>query len=612
MPLRWPRSRAVIRSIALILGIAAAASIGRPAHGDAPAAAAVKKSLAGMDGFINQALRDWKAPGVAVAVVKNGEVIFAQGYGWRDVEKKLPVTTHTLFAIGSCTKAFTTFVMGTLVDEGKLDWDQPVRLALPELRMQDKVASELMTPRDLVTHRSGLPRHDLVWYNSTLSRKQMVERLPYLEATESFRSKFQYNNLMYVTAGYLIERLTGTTWEDAIRARILLPLGMSTTNFSVSDSQKSADFARPYEERDDKVVAIPFRNADNVGPAGSINSNVAEMARWLIVQTNKGQIDGKKIISLAELADIQTPHMTTGTPPERPDITPAGYALGWAVDDYRGHRRVHHGGAIDGFVASTTLFPDDESGLVVLANMGGTGLTQVLTKHLSDRVLGLSTIDWNGEALSKKAKNDAAAKQAKTQKNSVRRLGTSPAHKLDEYVGDYEHPGYGVIKIALCDGRLNLTYNRIDAPLEHWHFETFSALKNPKDPEFEDKKVQFLTNFNGDVEGLAVSFEPRLKPLVFTLRPDAKLTDPTYLKRFAGDYDLGGDTLHIRLAGNTLNLEMRGRSTTTLVPDRNDGFAIKGQSDTALRFVTTATDQTASAVTLATPGGVFTAKRKAK
>ena len=164
--------------------------------------------------------------------------------------------------------------MGTLVDEGKLDWDKPVRTYIPELRLHDRVASELITPRDLVTHRSGLPRHDLVWYNASLSRKEIVDRLPYLEPSETFRSKFQYNNLMFMTAGYLVERLTGQSWEDAVRARIFTPLGMTGSNFSVKDSQKAADFARPYDERDDKVVAIPFRDISTIGPAGSINSSV--------------------------------------------------------------------------------------------------------------------------------------------------------------------------------------------------------------------------------------------------------------------------------------------------------------------------------------------------
>ena len=613
MPQRSDITGSRARATLVLLALVNLARMPAPACAEERSLAAAKESLVGFDSFVNQAIHAWEVPGLAIAIVKNGEVILAEGYGLRDVDKKLPVSSKTLFAIGSCTKAFTTFLMGTLVDEGKLDWDKPVRTYLPEFRLHDRVASELITPRDLVTHRSGLPRHDLVWYNNaSLSRKEIVDRLPYLEPTETFRSKFQYNNLMYMTAGYLVERLTGQSWEDVVRARIFTPLGMNGSNFSVIDSQKAADFARPYAERDDKIVEIPFRDITAaVGPAGSINSSVTDMARWLVVQTHKGKIDGKQILSAPVLADIQAPHMTTGVPQERKEIGPSAYALGWGVDDYRGHRRVHHSGGIDGFVSATTLFPDDDLGLIVLANMNETGLPAMITRHAADRVLGLASIEWSGEALGKRARNKAAAKEAKTKKDTVRRTGTSPSHKLDEYTGEYEHPGYGVVKIDLRDGKLNFAYNNIEAPLQHWHYDVFNALKNPKDPTFEDEKVQFLTNVKGDVDGLAVAFEPSLKPIVFTMRPDARLSDSKYLERFTGVYDLAGRTLGVRLKGNTLVLDAQGQGPATLIPDRNDGFTVRGQSQNAIRFVSEK-DQPATALTLETPGGVFTARRKAK
>jgi CubicO group peptidase (beta-lactamase class C family) len=588
------------------------ADVKRTVEAPAKPQADAKAALAGFDSFVGQAITEWEVPGLAIAIVKNGEVVLAEGYGLRDVDKKLPVTPRTLFAIGSCTKAFTTFVIGTMVDEGKLDWDKPVRTYLPELRLHDPVASELITPRDLVTHRSGLPRHDLVWYNAPISRKQIVERLPFLEPSESFRAKFQYNNIMYMTAGYLIERLTGQSWEDAVRARIFAPLGMAGSNFSVKESEKAADFARPYDERDDKVVVIPFRDITSAaGPAGSINSSVDDMARWLIVQTHKGKFKGKPLISPALLADMHAPHMTTSVPQDRKEIAPAGYGLGWGVDDYRGHRRVHHGGAIDGFIAATTLFPDDDLGLVVLANLGGTGLPQIITRHASDRLLGLPPIDWNAEALGKRAKGKAASKEAKSKKDTVRRPGTSPAHKLEEYAGEYEHPGYGILKIELKEGKLNLSYNGIEAPLEHWHFEVFRALKNPKDPAFEDEKVQFLTNLSGYVDAVAVPLEPAVKPIIFALRPDAKLSDPNYLGRFTGEYELTGNVLSVRLKGNSLVVDMQGQGTLTLMPDRDDRFNVKERSQTALRFVTE-NNQSASKILFETPDGVFTANRKGK
>ncbi len=571
--------------------------------------ALAKQSLAGYDSFVNQAIKDWEVPGLAIAIVKNGEVVLAEGFGMRDVAGKLPVTSRTLFPIGSCTKAFTTFVMGTLVDEGKLEWDKPVRSYAPEIQLHDRAASDLLSARDLVTHRSGLPRHDLVWYNATLSRKEIVRRLPFLEPSEAIRSKFQYNNIMFMTAGYLVDSLTGMAWEDAVRKRIFEPLGMAGANFSVKDSQQTADFAKPYGDRDDRIVEIPFRDITNAGPAGSINSSVTDMARWLIVNSQKGKFAGRQIISPRVLAEIQTPHMTTGAPQERPEIGPAGYGLGWSVDDYRGHRRVVHGGGIDGFSAMTTVFPHDGLGIVVLSNMNGTQLPEMVSRHAADRILSLSPIDWAGEELKKRKTAKEAARVAKTKKTTVRRPGTSPSHPLAEYVGLYEHPGYGEVQVEERDGRLTFRFNGIDAELEHWHFVVWNALKNPKDPAFEDMKLQFLTGLKGYVEGLSLPFEPRIKPIVFSKKPEAKLSDPEYLKKFTGEYELAGVTANVRLEGTVLMLDVQGQAPATLLPDRDDGFNLKEQSGTSIRFIIDSGGKV-SEMTLSTAAGVYSAKRK--
>ena len=575
----------------------------------AEAIAAARQSLDGFDSFVNHAIKDWEVPAVAIAIVKNGNVVFMGGFGMRDVSNKLPATSKTLFAIGSCTKAFTTFVMGTLVDEGKLDRDAPVRTYAPEIRFYDRAASDLMTPRDLVTHRSGLPRHDLVWYNATLSRTEVVSRLPYLEPSETIRAKFQYNNIMFMTAGYLVDKLSGMTWEEAVRKRVFEPLEMTSSNFSVKDSQKTPDFARPYDDRDDRIVEIPFRDITNAGPAGSINSSVSEMARWLAVNSQKGKFAGRQLISAKILADIHSPQMTTGTPQERPEIASAGYGLGWGVDEYRGHRRAVHGGGIDGFSAMTTIFPHDELGLVVLSNMNGTQLPEMLSRHAADRILALSPIDWSGEALNKKKAAKDAAKSAKTKKTTVRRPDTKPAHVLEEYAGTFEHPGYGTIRVEARDGKLHFSFNGIDAELEHWHFEFWNAVKNAKDPAFEDMKVQFLTGVKGFVEGLSVPFEARIKPIVFSKSADPRLSDPEYLNAFTGEFELAGNPVIVRLKGSALVLDFRNQPSVTLVPDRDDGFNFKEQPEASIRF-NRGTDQKISEMAMSTAAGVFTAKRK--
>lgn len=272
----------------------------------------VTTNLNGLDGFVEQVMKDWHVPGLAVAIVKDGQVVYAKGFGYRDVKKELKVTPDTLFAIGSCSKAFTATALAILAGEGKLDWDKSVRDYLPDFRLHDAYATAQLRPRDLVTHQSGLPRHDLIWYGSPLSRKELFDRLHHLEPSKPLHAKYQYNNLMFMTAGVLIERISGSTWEEFVRRRILDPLGMKTSTFSVNDSQKTSNFSLPYQEQKGEVKEIPFRNIDAIGPAGSINSSVNEMTRWLLVQLGKGKFEGRQVIPEKNLGEVHAPQIVAG------------------------------------------------------------------------------------------------------------------------------------------------------------------------------------------------------------------------------------------------------------------------------------------------------------
>ncbi|MGD9347184.1 MAG: serine hydrolase, partial [Candidatus Aminicenantes bacterium] len=427
-----------------------------------------KEAIAGFDKIVERGLESLNNPGVAVAIVKDDEVIFAEGFGYRNLENKVPMTADTLMAIGSASKAFTTFTMGTLVDEGKMEWTNPVREYIPWFRLYDPSATERITPRDLVTHRSGLPRHDAMWYNNyTATREEFVRRLAYLKPTADLRERYQYNNLMFLTAGYLIETLTEKTWEMAVRARILDPLEMNRTNFSVEDSQEDADHALPYREYKDKIEQIPFRNITNIGPAGSINSSVNEMSHWLLAHLNQGKYKDKQIINPQTLQDMHLAHMTTGETPTTAEITPSDYGLGWSVDTYRGHRRVSHGGNIDGFSAMVCLLPDDGVGIVALTNKNGSPLPELLIRHAMDLLLESETKDWIGQTVERIARGKEMEKDAEEKKVTRRKSGTVHAHELIEYTGAYSHPGYGDLNVFLEEGQLAFTYNGIKTPIEH-------------------------------------------------------------------------------------------------------------------------------------------------
>jgi len=572
-------------------------------------ATAAKESLAGFDEIATGSLKSFDVPGMAIAIVRGKEVIWAKGYGYRDVEKQLPVTADTLFAIGSSTKAFTTFTLGTLVDEGKIEWDKPVRTYIPWLKLYDPMTTERLSVRDLITHRSGLPRHDLIWYNNyEASRETFVRKLAYLEPSADLRTRYQYNNLMFLTAGYLTEVITGKTWEESVRARVLEPLGMRRTNFSINDAQKDSDFAQPYDKRDDKVIKIPFRNISNIGPAGSINSSVNEMARWVMVHLNGGKYGEKKIAEAATVNEMHLPQMATGAPGERPDISSADYAMGWMVDTYRGHQRVQHGGNIDGFSANVVLFPKDGIGIVVLTNLNGTPLRDLITRVIADQLFKLEKVEWLAAAAANRARSEAAAKEGEKKKEGARVAGTQPAHKLEDYAGEYEHPGYGSLKVTLRGGKLEATYNSIVTPLEHWHYETFNGGKG-QELTFEDMKYNFQTDVKGFVAKVVVAFEPTVNEIVFTKKPDARLFDAAYLARFTGDYDLLGRTITVSLKGNILMAQPAGQARSELVPGVDGNFTPKLSRAVTWHFVTDESGKV-TAIELRQPSTVLTAKRK--
>jgi CubicO group peptidase (beta-lactamase class C family) len=572
--------------------------------------AVAKSALAGFDEFVEGAMKSWGVPGLAIAIVKDGQVVLAKGYGLRSVAKQLPVTPDTLFAIGSSTKAFTTMAMGILVEEGKLAWDEPVVTYLPRFRLHDEVAGKRMTPRDLVTHRSGLPRHDLVWYNAKLTRQELVDRLPFLEPNEDFRVKFQYQNLMYLTAGYLTAEVAGMPWEEVLRTRILDPIGMKKSNFAVTESQKSADFAVPYTLEDKTAIDIPFRIIDTIGPAGSINASVNDMTKWLQLHLGGGMVDGRRIVALRQIQEMHRPQMVIQSFPglaDDPEIQQPSYGLGWFVESYRGKKRVHHGGNIDGFSAMVALMPDDRVGVVVLTNLNATPLPTIVARHATDRMIGLDPIDWNGRALKRREVGEKANEIAKKSAGDERRTGTKPAHALEEYAGAYDHPAYGAVTVKHEAGALTAQFHDIPIRLNHWHFETFRGDVDDKSLAEVKLFFQFFTDGQGEVDRLTVPFEPSVDPIVFKKRPPAQLTDATFLRQLAGDYAMAENPafkMSVTLNASTLNLTLPGQAPLVLEPAHGTTFTLKGLSGFAARFVL----ETGKPITLRLiqPTGVFT------
>ena len=571
-------------------------------------AAAARQALAGFDAWVDSALTAWHVVGAGVGIIVDGEIVYARGHGLRDRDAHAPVTTQTLFAIGSASKAFTVFALGTLVDQGRIAWDAPVATYLPWFRMHDPDVTRRLTVRDLVTHRSGLPRHDLTWYNNTTAtREDLVRRLRYLPANRDLRETFQYNNLMFVTAGYLVGALMNTSWEDAIRSLVFQPLGMTGSVLSVGDMQRAPDFSLPYEVRRDTVRQMPFRDISLVGPAGSINSSVDDMLRWVRMQLSDGTVEGRRVIQATTLEDMHAPHMPIGLSSQA-EFGAQDYGMGWFLTSYRGHYQVSHGGNIDGFSALVTLYPRDRLGIVVLSNQNGSALPGLISVHAADRIFGPPQRDWNGEALRRRTAGEAEARQAEQRKQSVRVANTRPSHPLADYVGDYADSGYGTLRVALDSGRLVATYNGIRTPLEHWHYDVFNGLRVAADPTFEDMKYSFLGNLKGDIDVALAPFEPFADPINFHRQPDAQLADSTFIARFTGRYALATDTVAIARQGTVLVLTARGQPPFQLVPYRRTEFDLRGLQGFSVVF-TTDESGAVTGLTSRQPNGVFTAKR---
>jgi CubicO group peptidase (beta-lactamase class C family) len=555
--------------------------------------APAKASLEGLDAFITQTMKDWKVPGLALAIVQDDKVILLKGYGYRDIEKQLPVTPNSLFAIGSITKSFTVTTLGMEMDEGKVDWDKPVRDYLPSFKLYDPTLTEQIQIRDLITHRSGLPRHDLVWYSSDFSREDIMRRLQYLEPSKPLRTTFQYNNMMFMAAGYIAGQLNGSSWEDAVTQRIFKPLGMTGTNFSEQETQNSADFGQPYRKGSDlkaELKRIPFDaqcpNRCAMGPAGEINSNVADMSKYLLFHMNHGKAAGQQLLSENNSVQMQTPQMVIQGAPAFKEEGENSYGMGFFISTYRGHKQVEHGGNIDGFSASLSFLPADRIGVVVLTNLDGNPVPSIVTRNIYDRLLGLDQTPWNQRMLAMDAGGKKAEKEAKDKGYSPRKTGTHLSHDAKDYPGEYENPGYGIVTIEPNGTSFKMTLNKISRNLEHYHYDQFQVPADPLDP-FEKVRVQFLTDLDGDISSLSMPLQPDVKDIVFTRRPDRQLTQRSFIEAFAGNYELPGSPtpLKISLRGESeLIVSVPGQPDLRLTPKRGTMFQLADVPGVTIEF----------------------------
>jgi CubicO group peptidase (beta-lactamase class C family) len=479
----------------------------------APPLTSQQDPLPQIDAYVEKVRQEWRAPGVAVAIVKDDSVIFAKGYGTREVGGSQPVDAYTLFAIASSSKAFTTAAIAMLVEEGRLAWDDPVTKYLPEFSVGDPWVTRELTVRDLVTHRVGLERGDGLWAWTTNPREDVLHRVRFLNRQHGFRGGYGYSNLMFTAAGQIVAKVSGMSWDEFVRRRIFEPLGMRTSNTSISALPPGGNVATPHADLGGTIQAIPRKNLDNIGPAGSINSNVMEMAQWVRLQLGEGTYRGTQLLRAASVQEMHSPQTVV---PLRKWLSTTGainhamvpethfflYGLGWFLQDYRGRKIVHHGGVIDGMRALVGMVPEERLGVVILANLNPSSIDEAIMFRVFDHYLGGVGRDWSAEMLAGTRRLAEEARAARVQRDSQQITGTSPSLPLSGYVGTYADSAYGEFRIAERGDDLTVEWGIRVGNLQHWHYDTFRVIW--RYPRAGPTLVTFTLGSQGTVEELGI------------------------------------------------------------------------------------------------------------
>lgn len=451
------------------------------------------------DGFVNKALVEWEVPGAAVAVVKDDKIIYAKGFGVKEIGKSGKIDEHTLFGIASNSKAFTATALAMLVDEGKLDWDDKVTKHLPDFKLADEYVTREITIRDLLSHRSGLPAYggDIIWWGGDYGRSDIVQRIRFLKPAYSFRSTYAYQNIPFIIAGQIIEKVSGKTWDEFVKTRILQPLRMNETTTSLRDFSPNVNKTTPHfrDIESKKTFPVVWRNMDNGAAAAGINSNVLDMANWLRLQLNEGEFEGKRLVSQKNIREIQSPQtiMRFTNPPE-PKLKSnfRAYGLGWSLREYAGYKMVWHSGWTDGQLSMTAMIPEKRVGVVVLTNVHQQNVYAPLAYRALDIALGLSETDWNAYFLRfiKAAETEFIADERKLEADRIK--NTNPSLPLKNYAGTYENELYGKISFAEENGRLVVRLSHSPTyigDLQHWENDKFRIVW--RDPVAEKTFLTF-------------------------------------------------------------------------------------------------------------------------
>jgi len=548
----------------------------------------VAKKLQGFDAYMEQTLKDWNTPGVGVGIVVGDKLVFAKGYGYRDYEKKLPFTAKTLQPIASNSKLFTAVSAGMLVEEGKLTWDKPIKQSVPEIEFYNDQLNNNVTLRDMMSHRTGVTRHDLIWFKSPFTRKELFDRLKYLEPQEPMRTTFLYNNLMFAAVGQVIEMKSGKKWEDFVRERIFTPLGMNTTCYTIADMLKQPDYGVAFREKRDsfELEKIPYyEDTEGVAPAGAIISNIDELSHWLIALMNEGKYNGKQVLPASVLKETLQPAIAlpnaAGEALGYWEILNSAYGMGRQTASYRGKLLTFHGGDLPGFHSQISFMPNDKIGVIVLVQTNhGAPLYNIISYNVYERLLGMDQTPWSQRQLQQRLANKKAATESRTKAGADRVPNTKPSHALGDYAGEYENAAYGILKIGVQGDQLQFGFHEFHFPMSHFHYDRFDT---PDDEQYGKFSVNFRTNPQGDVDQAVISLDQA--EVVFTRKPET--LDAKLLEKLAGTYVTPSKVKFevVYQPGTGLALAFPGGPPQKLIPVKSLQFRTAQFADIIFEFV---------------------------
>ncbi len=473
--------------------------------------------------FIPRTLADFAVPGLAIAVLRDDEVLYCRGFGTRRLGQAQPVDEHTSFAIASVSKSTVAVSLAMLVDEQRLCWDDPVRKYLPDFELYNAFVGDELRVRDLLIHNCGLKSVSggTIWYGSDLSREEVVQRLRYLKPVSSFRSQFAYQNVTYLVAGQIIHAITGVSWDDFVRQRIFAPLGMLSSTTSLAGLDGRTNVATPHARIRGEVQPIPYRNHDNVGPAASINSSAWDLAQYLRVFINGGVVAGQRLLSQQAVMELWSPQMIIPVPEFAPSLERLrpnfyAYGLGWFLRDYCGRKLVNHSGGVDGMRCLLLAAPAERLGIVVLTNQEERNAYASVVYRVLDALLGLPPYDWGAAFLLSDAAEHEQEQEVEQARWAGHQSGTTPSLPLDRYAGVYRDVKVDEIYVELVEGRLVLRFRHTPAfvaDLVHWHFDTFRL--NWRDAYIPAGLVTFNLNARAEITGMQLD-QPSLLDVDFS------------------------------------------------------------------------------------------------